>query len=200
MKRAVLITSGTQVAIQVIGLVTGILVTRWLGPSGRGELAAVISWAAMLAYLGNLGLPIAYTYASANWPHLRHQLLGNGFLMAIVQWVILGLIGSLLLPMVLAQHGSSLAHLAVLYLWAYLPLNLLTLYANAIQQGARQYARYNAVRISIPIGFAVLLVIVWAVWQVNVHTVVLITILSNGLTLVLALALVVPPLDRKSVV
>ncbi len=196
MRRAVLLTSVTQIAIQAIGLLTGILVTRWLGPDGRGQLATVISWASMLAYLGNLGLPIAFTYASARQPQLRHQLLGNGLLMAAAQWLVLGLIGWLLLPILLAKHGPLLAHLAVLYLWAYLPLNLLTLYTNAIQQGSSHYARYNAVRLSVPFGYAMLLLAFWAMHRISVESVVLANILSNALTLTLAIALALPPLLR----
>ena len=74
MKRAVLLTGGTQIGTQAIGLLTGILVTRWLGPDGRGQLAVIISWPSMLAYLGNLGLPVALTYAAAREPLQRHQL------------------------------------------------------------------------------------------------------------------------------
>jgi O-antigen/teichoic acid export membrane protein len=175
-------------------LLTGVLVARLLGPDGRGQLAVVISWASMLAYLGNLGLPTALTYASAKTPELRHQLFGNGLLMAVVQWMILGVIGWLLLPLILAKHGPLLVHLAVLYLWAYLPLNLLTLYTNAIQQGSGQYARYNAVRVSVPIGYALLLLIFWAIQRFNVESVVLANILSNVLTFLLAIALALPPL------
>ena len=196
MKRAILLTTGSQIAIQAIGLLTGILVARWLGPDGRGQLAAVISWASMMAYLGNLGMPVAFTYSAARQPELRHQLFGNGLLMAVVQWLVLGIIGWLLLPLVLASNGPSIAHLAILYLWLYLPLNLLTLYVNAIQQGSGHYARYNAVRLSVPIGYAVLLLIFWAARKINVESVVLANILSNALTLTLALMLTQPPLLR----
>ncbi len=194
MKRAILLTSGAQIGIQTVGLLTGILVARWLGPDGRGQLAAVISWASMLAYVGNLGLPVAFTYASARVPQLRHQLLGNGLLMAAAQWLVLGLIGWLLLPMLLAKHGASLAHLAVFYLWAYLPLNLLTLYANAIQQGSGQYARYNAVRLSVPISYAMLLLVFWAMHRIDIDSVVLANILSNAMTFTLTMALALPSL------
>jgi O-antigen/teichoic acid export membrane protein len=198
LKRAIFLTSGAQIAIQLIGLLTGILVARWLGPEGRGELAVVISWASMLTYLGNLGMPVAFAYSAARKPELRHQLWGNGLLVAAVQWLVLGLIGWLLLPKVLASHGPSLVHLTVLYLWVYLPLNLLTLYANAIQQGSGHYARYNAVRLSVPIGYATLLLVFWIAGRINVQSVVLANILSNALTLTLAMALALPPLIRLS--
>ena len=41
-RKSALITLGSQGGIQLIGLPTGILVARYLGPEGRGELATVI--------------------------------------------------------------------------------------------------------------------------------------------------------------
>ena len=198
MRRAILYTSGTQIAIQLIGLVTGILVARWLGPDGRGQLAAVISWAALFAYLGNAGIPVAYIYASAKEPARRHQLLGNGLVAACLQWLVLAALGIWLLPLVLASHGAVLAHLAVLYLIAYVPLNLLTLYINAIQQGSGQYARFNAVRLSVSAGYVLLLLIFWVLGRMNVTSVVVANLLSNLLTLTLALSLTLPLLIRLS--
>ncbi|THD09541.1 lipopolysaccharide biosynthesis protein [Metallibacterium scheffleri] len=197
MRRAIFYTSGAQIAIQLIGLVTGILVARWLGPDGRGQLAAVISWAALFAYLGNVGIPVAYTYASAKEPARRHQLLGNGLVAAGLQWLVLAALGIWLLPVVLASHGTVLAHLAVLYLLAYVPLNLLTLYINAIQQGSGQYARFNVVRLSVSAGYVLLLVLFWAFGHMNVESVVSANLLSNVLTLALALSLTLPMLVRR---
>lgn len=181
-----------------MGLVTGILVARWLGPYGRGQLATVISWTSLIAYLGNLGLPVALTYASAREPRVRHQLMGNAAVAALIQWLILGTVGWVLLPVLLSRHGEALTHLAVMYLWVYLPLNLLTLYANAIQQGSGYYARFNIVRISVPVTYASLLIVFWAVGSMNVSTVVLVNLLSNAVALAFALCLAIPPLWRSA--
>ncbi|MHB1945328.1 MAG: lipopolysaccharide biosynthesis protein [Metallibacterium sp.] len=199
MKRAILLTGGTQIAIQAIGLLTGVLVTRWLGPDGRGQLAAIIGWASMIAYLGNFGLPVALTYAAARNPAGRHQLLGNSAAFALLQWLALGMIGWLVLPVLLAKHSSELGHLAVLFLWIYLPLNLLTLYTSAILQGSGTYARFNAVRVSVPLMYAVLLLVFWTMHRITVVSVVSINILSNVVALTLALTLALPSLRRLSV-
>ncbi|KEZ78799.1 lipopolysaccharide biosynthesis protein [Salinisphaera hydrothermalis] len=196
MRRAIFYTTGTQLLIQLIGLGTGVLVARLLGPDGRGALAAVISWTSMFAYLGNLGLPVAITYASARYPMQRHQLLGNATVLAACQWVFLGLLGWLVLPGALAGHGAALGNLAVLYLCAYLPLNLLTLYANAIQQGAGRYASFNAVRVSVPLGYALILLGLWMTHHIRVTTVVTANLASNALAAILALSLTVPMLLR----
>src|SRR5437763_971722 len=50
----------TTVAIQVAGLVGGIIVARDLGPSGRGLVAIAILWSSLGTYIGDLGIPIAF--------------------------------------------------------------------------------------------------------------------------------------------
>lgn len=196
MRRAIIYTTGTQLAIQAIGLVTGIIVARILGPTGRGQLAAVVSWPSMLAYLGNLGLPVAFTFAAARFPAQRHQLFGNGFSVAMVQWLVLGVLGLVILPFALASQGEQAVHLAALYLWLYLPLNLLTLYANAIQQGSGRYGAYNAVRVSVPLSYAAGLGVLWLLASFTVTHVVFANLVSNVIALALALATALPSLIR----
>ena len=186
-----LLTVGVQIAIQLIGLLTGILVARLLGPSGRGELAAIITWVYLLSYLGNLGLPVAYTYAAARAPHRTPELLGNGVLATFLQWPVLALLGMVVLPLVLHAYGTDVADLAVLYLVWYVPLNLLTLYAIGIQQGLGHYTHFNAVRLCVPVTYLGGLALIQCTSN---SCVVAANLLSNFVALALALTLLVPVL------
>src|SRR5204862_2571829 len=56
---------GTTVAIQGIGVCTGALAAHMLSVDGRGQLAAVLLWATIIGYAGDLGLPLAYVYETA---------------------------------------------------------------------------------------------------------------------------------------
>lgn len=196
MTRGVLYTSGSQLLIQAMGLATGIMVARILGPSGRGQLAAVISWGAMMAYLGNLGLPSAFAYAAARHPKERRQLFGNGIAVTCIQWLLLTALGWVVLPMALGGHGKSTAHLAMLYLFIYVPLNLVTLYANSIQQGSGSYARFNAVRLTVPVTYLAGIVILLLLHGLSVRGVVFSNLTSNASGCLLALFLVVTYLRR----
>lgn len=196
MRRGIVYTIGGQLGIQAIGLGTGVLIARLLGPDGRGQLAAIITWASMLAYLGNLGLPVAFAYASARYPQERHQLFGNGAVMASAQCLLLALFGWIVLPKILAAHGAEVGHLAVLYLWAYVPFNFVGLYANAIQQGSGQYGSFNAVRLTVPLGYAFVLLLLWAVNSFSVVGVVLANLVGTVLAAILALGLTLPTLRR----
>lgn len=189
MRKAVIITTSTQIIIQILGVVTGILVTRWLGATGRGEIAAVISWVAMITYLGNLGLPNAFTYSSAKSLYLRHQILAHGVILSIVQVFILGAIGVIVINTALAKNNSHLINLAIFYLWAYLPINLLTLYLNSVQQGVGNYVAFNLVRVSVPLSYAICLLILFKSDNLDSESTIFANITGNLIALILAVGL-----------
>ncbi|MBE3557383.1 MAG: oligosaccharide flippase family protein [Firmicutes bacterium] len=197
MQGSALVTLGTQIGIQLIGLATGILVARYLGPGGRGELAAVLAWVSMLVYAGNLGLPVAYTYASAREPNRTTQLLANGLIALFIQWPLLMLIGWVVLKLGLSNQPDQIRHLAFLYLLAYTPLNLLTLYINAIQQGLGKYNHFNAVRICVPVSYVIGLLVLVFLRQMTVGGVLFANLFSNVVTLVLALILITPQAKER---
>src|SRR5438034_8684574 len=196
-RKSALLTLSSQVGIQTIGLVTGILAARFLGPAGRGELAAIIAWVSMLSYVGNLGLPVAYVYAAARESDRTRQLLANGVLVVLVQWPVLTVVGLVVLKLALSAYPNSTLQLALIYLCLYLPLNLLTLYANAIQQGIGRYSGFNAVRLCVPISYLLGLVVLVATDHMKVGTVLAANLFSNLATLVLALTLLAPKLRRE---
>ncbi len=191
LRRNTLITLSAQVGIQLIGLVTGILVARFLGPSSRGELAAIIAWVAMLAYLGNLGLPIAYAYGAAREPQRISQLLGNGILATIAQWAAIALIGWAMLPLMLSAHNDQTFRLAILYLILFVPLNLLTLYSSAIQQGLGNYRKFNIVRLCVPVSYLAMLLVLVVLDRMTVAGVLVANVFSNLVALVMAVTLLI---------
>ncbi len=52
----------TSIAVGCLGALTGVLVARLLGPSSRGELAAVVSWSGFALGIATLGVDDALTY------------------------------------------------------------------------------------------------------------------------------------------
>lgn len=191
-RRSAFITVTTQFGIQSIGLVTGILAARFLGPVGRGELAAVVVWVSMIAYFGNLGLPAAIAYAAARDPGRVRTLIGNSFISVLVQWPLLVVAGLLVLYQVLNGYTKLVQELAVVYLCLYVPVNLSTLYANAILQGLGHYAGFNAVRLCVPVSYLIGLGTLLWLDRFTVAGVLAANFLSNFATLLLALGLLLP--------
>ena len=58
----ILRTLVTNLVLSAIGLLNSVLLSRWLGPAGRGEVAAAMLWPTLLVYLSSLGLISAILY------------------------------------------------------------------------------------------------------------------------------------------
>jgi antigen flippase len=94
-----------RIAALGINFATGVLVARSLGPSGRGEQAALALWPTFLAVLATMGIPTALTYHARRKP----RAAGHLFASSVVAMVVLGLaaagMGALLMPSLM--HGFS---------------------------------------------------------------------------------------------
>src|SRR5215813_11211828 len=85
----VAITLGTRLLMIVNSVVAGVIVARWLGAKGVGELAVINVAVSTIVQLGSFGLPSSNTYFIAHdRAHFRAAVI-NSFLFAT-------LIGSLL--------------------------------------------------------------------------------------------------------
>jgi len=70
-------TVTTRVVLIGIGLITSVIVTRILGPTGRGLYAIAIAVGALGVQFGNLGLHASNTYSVAGKPELLPKLVSN---------------------------------------------------------------------------------------------------------------------------
>jgi len=144
-------SSGVILALNVIG---GVLSARTLGVSGRGLLAAITLWPVTIAYLGDLGVPLALTYFAAAETDLRPALLSTALVIGLVQVVVLALAGVVIVAFALGpRYGASSAILAAIFMVAWIPVNLLGRYPNAINQGAQRFRSYNLVRLTVAVVY-----------------------------------------------
>jgi O-antigen/teichoic acid export membrane protein len=90
-----------------IGIVTGVLAAHLLGPMGRGELAAIQSWAMLLASIGMLGVPEALIYSSSQNPQRVASYLGTSCSIVIVSSALFGCGGWLLMPRLLHAQSAN---------------------------------------------------------------------------------------------
>jgi O-antigen/teichoic acid export membrane protein len=74
-RRAVLTNFAGGIGLQLALLVSGVVLTRALGPTDRGNMALLILVTAVASQLGGLGIPYALTYASARAPGAAHRSL-----------------------------------------------------------------------------------------------------------------------------
>src|SRR5712691_7326914 len=109
------VSFATSLAMQALGLISGTLLARLLGPTGRGELAAVLLWPGILTVVGSVGLTDAMVYVTAREPGRQRAVFATGALIALVQSAALMIAGHFLLPLVLGHFGAETTRAANLY-------------------------------------------------------------------------------------
>jgi enterobacterial common antigen flippase len=192
-KRAALITTGANLLISVIGVCTGVLAARLLGPKGRGELAAIQAWPVALASLGMLGTSEALVYFSARDREQRSGYLSACFLIGSVGALVCSIAGFIAMPWLLKAQGPVViwgARIFLAQIWLYLaivmPVELL--------RAAGRFLAWNVLRVCpMVLWMAILL----AAWIAGVRHPVPLAVASVSLSWLILLPLV--PMVRAEV-
>ena len=149
--------AGTAVTYAVMmgcGLITGLIASRSLGPSGRGELAAMIVWGSTLVYLAALGVPEAVAYyaasdADAEPGPVRGRVWATGQLAAVLLGVLATLAGWWLIPVIFgADRGAQTSAFRWFIVWFTVP-SLGALCAVAWLRGAGRVRAFNVGRATV---------------------------------------------------
>ncbi len=135
-----------------IGLnaVSGIITARALHAEGRGYLAAMVIWPALLAWVTTFGLPSALTYHLRREPKDASALVGWALLLCIGGAAIGPLIGWYVLPLWLQQQPKDVIVAAQ---WCLLTtvFSSLTLLGRAAWESQGQFGRSNTAQVLAPL-------------------------------------------------
>ena len=180
-------TLGTSGAAAVLGIASGTIAARVLGPSHRGELALLLLWPQLVITIGNLGIDAAAVYLSGGKQRQRDvpaTVLG----VALAQSLVLVPAYLILVPIVL--RGSGLTRDALL-LTPLIPMYLVGSVSIFCLSGQLRFAAFNTVRISLPILYCAAIAGLALTGQLTALTGALAFLVAHGCSDVLALALVV---------
>src|SRR5437899_17911 len=97
----------TTVTIIGLGLITSVLLARYLGPNGRGEVAAVMLWPMLLTYISSTGLISATLYYAARPGARTDAIFANAMAAVGIQAIIAVTAGFLAMPWVLASQSAA---------------------------------------------------------------------------------------------
>lgn len=100
-------TFGANSVVLVINFATGILTARLLGPSGRGELTALIVWPQLFALSASLGAPQSVIYNLRQYHSGRRFLFGGAVLIATVAGIAAMVLGFFCVGHLLARYDKS---------------------------------------------------------------------------------------------
>ena len=144
--RNVVETYMTRLLLIGIGFATTVIVSRSLGPSGRGLFAVAAAVAAIGIQFGNLGLHASNTYYVAKHRELLPVLIGNtlvvsfgiGGTAALFGWTLVAI-----WPKLAPLHGTLLA-LAL----AWIPFGLAYLLLQNLLLGVDQVRTFNGIELA----------------------------------------------------
>jgi len=156
------VTMGGNGLTALLWLVSGMLAARLLGPTGRGELAAIQTWAAFMSIFAMLGMPEALVYFSARDPSRAGTYASSAALLSLLGCIpILGL-AYLAMPFLLPAQSRAVVLEARIYL-------LLAGVASAIGQvplnalrGVGEFIVWNVLRVIGTVCVIVPLILAWA--------------------------------------
>ncbi len=182
-------TFAGQGLILGLGTLTGILSARILGPSGRGEYAAIILWPTALMMVLSFGINQAVAYYGGKRAYSISELSTGSLVVGLVQSVLAVAIGLAIIPLVLGKYSATVRHLEILFV-LFTPAAILSVFAGNLFQGIPDLLRFNIIRVMSPIAYFLGLVYVIASKRVSLDAVIYSQIASYVIALVVGVVLV----------
>jgi O-antigen/teichoic acid export membrane protein len=140
-----------------VNVATGTITARILGPSGRGEQAAMTIWPQFFAYSLSLGLPSALLYTLKKYPTERSKSFSAAVVMGAVLSAFAAVIGVFTIPMLLKKYSPDIVHLSQGLMLA-VPIVMFTEILRAAMEASDEFAIANKIRYIPPLSTLVMLV------------------------------------------
>ncbi|GMQ78948.1 MAG: lipopolysaccharide biosynthesis protein [Anaerolineae bacterium] len=150
------LTFGSNLFVLGLGLFTGALLARLLGPEGRGQLAAIQLWGLYLISLGHLGVPSALVFYTGRQANNAGSFITSAWAIMLPLSLLWIVAGWLILPLLLENKGEEIVAYASLFLLI-LPIAYVNRASMAFQ-GLKRFSTWSFFRIHKPILYAGLLV------------------------------------------
>ena len=143
LSRDILGIFGTRAIWSAMGLVSGVILARWLGPHDRGILALILLLPSTVVTLTKLGLSQANVYAINREKQPITQVTSNSVAFGLASGVLAGIIVWLLRDNLLATVLRDVPDWALLLALIRVPLLLLDNYLYGVLQATGQFGIYN---------------------------------------------------------
>ena len=160
-RRAYAHTFTASAAIRCLGVVSGVLAARLLGPTGRGELAVIIFLPVLLVPIGELELPRSLAYETSRVDEIPRPLIATSFWVGLFLGCVQALILALALPLYLPADKQHLLG-ATRWFMLYLPATFVTATLMGSDQGKGRFGRFSFL-LALPTALYVAAILtVWA--------------------------------------
>jgi O-antigen/teichoic acid export membrane protein len=138
-------TMVANVAILASNAVAGVVSARSLGPAGRGQLAVVLLWSALISMVGGFGLSSACSYHIARWPRRQAALAAWLRRIAAQQAVVMTVVSSAVMWVLYLR--LRLDQLLAVEYTAGAAAAAITFYGVCYAQGMGNFTRFNVIRV-----------------------------------------------------
>jgi len=142
-----------QSLILGLGILTGILSARMLGPVGRGEYAAVVIWPTGIATLLSLGINQAVAFNAGRRSFTMSEITTGATTIGLIQSTLSIIIGLAVIPFALAKYSPAVQHLGIIFVLL-TPALILGVYTGNLFQGEHDLLRFNLIRVAAPLTYA----------------------------------------------
>jgi O-antigen/teichoic acid export membrane protein len=154
------LTAITNVLLGMLGVCTGAMVARLLGPHRRGELAAIQTWPMLVGYLAMLGTDQAVVYYSARESGRAGAFVGCAVVISLAASVPFIIITYAAMPFLLSAQSVAVITAARWYLIIVPVVGLMSLALFALR-GRSEFLHWNLLRVMPPLAWAAILVVAW---------------------------------------
>ncbi|MEA2370663.1 MAG: hypothetical protein QOH12_1057 [Solirubrobacteraceae bacterium] len=175
--------------ILFLGIATGVLLARELGPDLRGALAAALLVPSLVAPLGVIGLVEAISFFVARRSAPDGELLGSALALTIASSVVVTGASAGLVALVVGGQSPGTLTSAYLFLVS-LPFTMVTLVLAGYVNGHHRFAWTQTLRVSVVLIAAGGLFIAAVFGHLDVRTAVLVYLAANLFTGALAIMMV----------
>lgn len=172
------VTFLTSIGIQALGVTTGIVVARSLGPLDRGHVALILLIPLILGYVGDFGVDRAATYFSARNEEDHGTIASSLLLIAALETVPATGIAIALSMLVLQGQTSDIRQVGLIAT-VIVPLSILSRFGQSQLQGRMKIRQLSISRSIEPLGYLFLLFSFATVAQLSVTTVVAAKLLAQ---------------------
>lgn len=154
MKKIIFSNIVFSILIIVFGLVGSILISRTLGPSQRGEIAAIILWPTLLLYLGSFGTYQAVIYHFSKKNRNIENIWGTCIVITLFNSIVSIIVGSTLIFLTLKLLSIELKWYSF-YLLLFMPLSISSQFISSILQAKALFKEYNFTRLFTPLFYLI---------------------------------------------
>jgi O-antigen/teichoic acid export membrane protein len=172
-----------------LGTLTGILAARMLGPSGRGEYAAIIIWPMAIVGLVALGINQAITFNVGRRAFTISEVVTAVTAICLVQGAVSVIVGLIAVHFALAKYSPTVQHLGSIFV-LFTPVLILSGNPANLFQGLQDPLRFNIIRVAPALTYFVGLVGLYIAHRTNLTSVIFFQVLGYVITLVLGATMV----------